>query len=94
MSAMLDQSTQLIQILGQTLESGSLAYLVSVNGDHPEPMSKSVLTELVRPPQYLSWKWDEVTRSNSRPVIETVERGMFKFLDDDSRLGRRSVRVK
>jgi hypothetical protein len=93
MLTQLIQSTQLIQILGRTLESGSPVFLVSVNGEHPEPMSKSVLAELVQPPQYLSWKWDEVTRSNSMPVVETVERGMFKFLDEPGPR-RWSVRVR
>jgi hypothetical protein len=84
---------QSISIIGQTLESGSPAYLVSVNGDHPEPMSREVLAELVQPPQYLSWKWDELTRSNSRPVIETVDRETFRFLDEPGR-GRRAVTVR
>jgi hypothetical protein len=84
---------QTISILGQTLESGSPVFLVSVNGDHPEPMSKEVLAELVRPPQYFTWKWDELTRGNTRPVIESVDREMFRFLDEPGR-GRRAVKVR
>jgi hypothetical protein len=84
---------QSISIVGQTLESGSPVYLVSINGDHPEPMSKAVLTELVRPPQYLSWKWDKLTRANTRPVIETVDRETFRFLDEPGP-ERQALRVR
>jgi hypothetical protein len=84
---------QSISIFGQTLESGSLVFLVSISGDHPEPMSREVLAELVRPPQYLTWKWDELTRGNTRPVIESVDRETFRFLGEPGR-GRRAVRVR
>lgn len=63
-----------VQIVGQTIEAGKPAYLVSIDGEAPEPMSEEALEKAVELPQVLQWHWNPKTSKHDIPVIVTYAR--------------------